>query len=365
MIKQNGVIVIAAGGTGGHIFPAIATGREIESLRPDVKIIYACGERPLEVGLYQKNGIEPHIFPARQLRGGVIGKLGGVAAAAGNIARAASWLRAVKADAVIGFGGYVAGPTVLAGKLIGCRTAIHEANSVPGKTNRILGRWMDLTAVHFASTSKHLGGKKTLVTGMPIRELKPAATREEARRAVGLEPGLTTLLIVGGSQGAKFLYQQIAELLPQLDKRVKRPVQVLWSTGENNFSELKERLEPLELDNIDVRLVPFISDMANAIYAADVAIARSGASALAELVSLNTFALYVPFPGAIYDHQTLNAREAEKAGLGIVIPESALRERLLDELTALLNDTGDRTANPARSDTMPAARQMAEAVLAL
>ena len=73
MIKQNGVIVIAAGGTGGHIFPAIATGREIESLRPDVKIIYACGERPLEVGLYQKNGIEPHIFPARQLRGGVIG----------------------------------------------------------------------------------------------------------------------------------------------------------------------------------------------------------------------------------------------------------------------------------------------------
>src|SRR5690606_14841895 len=132
-----------------------------------------------------------------------------------------------------------AGPTVLAGKLAGCKTAIHEANSIPGRTNRILGPFMNLTASHFESTLAKLGGKNQVALGMPIRPLNAAGSKQEARRSLGLDPDLETLLIMGGSQGARFLYQSIMAKLPELDKVLHRPVQVLWSTGENNLAELQ------------------------------------------------------------------------------------------------------------------------------
>jgi len=331
-VTDKPVIVIAAGGTGGHIFPAIATGAKLKELMPVAAIIYACGERPLEIGLYERNGIKPVIFPAKQLRSGIAGKIGGVTAAAGNLWRAYRWLRSVKADIVIGFGGYVSGPTVLAGKFAGCKTAIHEANSVPGRTNRILGSLMNLTASHFEATLRTLGGRNKVALGMPIRPLKMAASKEEARLAFGLEPITETLLIMGGSQGARFLYESLLDKLPEIDARRDKPLQVLWSTGEPHMDGLQARLDSSSFENLSIKLVPFISDMGNALKAADVAVARAGASALAELVSHGVHTIYIPFPAAIYDHQTLNAREAEKVGAGVLVKEPDVPARISDEI---------------------------------
>lgn len=365
--KTPPVIVIAAGGTGGHIFPAIATGREIQELRPEATVIYACGERPLEVDLYRTNGIEPTIFPARQIRPGLMGKVGGVAAAAGNVWAARQWVRNVKADLVVGFGGYVAGPTVLGAKFAGCKTAIHEANSIPGRTNRILGRMMDLTATHFESTLRLLGGKKKLALGMPIRRLDYDLDRAEARGRLGLDPAIPTLLIMGGSQGAKYLYEAIARDLPRLDSALNQPLQILWSTGQNNFPDVKAAVEAASFSQLQVHVVPFISDMNSALRAADLAVARAGASAFAELTSFRVFTIYVPFPGAIYDHQTLNAKEAQAAGVGLIIPEKQVPEELVPAILRGLQQVreGQPPEPPANLDSRHAARRLAEELLAL
>lgn len=365
--RPGPVIVIAAGGTGGHIFPAIATGREISELAPNSTVVYACGERPLEIELYRKNGVEPVIFPARQIRPGIVGKIRGVMAAAGNVWRGRQWVRSVKADLVVGFGGYVAGPTVLGAKFAGCKTALHEANSIPGRTNRILGPMMDITATHFESTLEHLGGRNKLAVGMPLRRLDYDLDRGEARKRLGLDPSMQTLLIMGGSQGAKFLYETIAGKLQELDQAVAGPVQVLWSTGQNNFDELKKQTDQIPLENLKLHLVPFISDMNGALRGADIALARAGASAFAELTSFRIYTVYVPFPGAIYDHQTLNALEAEKYGLGTVIPEKEVGERLIPSLMEAFGkvQSGTIPEPPDSLDSRNAARRLAEKLLGL
>ncbi len=365
--RAGPVVVIAAGGTGGHIFPAIATGREISELAPDSTVIYACGERPLEIELYRNNDIEPVIFPARQIRRGIMGKVGGVMAAAGNVWRGRQWVRSVKADLVVGFGGYVAGPTVLGAKFAGCKTALHEANSIPGRTNRILGPMMDITATHFESTLDHLGGRRKFAVGMPLRRLDYDLDRAEARTRLGLDPSILTVLIMGGSQGAKFLYESIAAKLLELDQAVNGPVQMLWSTGQNNYDDLKRQTDQLSLRNLKLHLAPFISDMSSALRGADIALARAGASAFAELTSFRVYTIYVPFPGAIYDHQTLNALESEKYGLGTVIPEKEVGEKLVQALLdGLCKIKSGYTPDPPESlDSRYAARRLAEELLGL
>lgn len=361
------VIVIAAGGTGGHIFPAIATGQKLQELAPEAQIIYACGERPLEISLYERNGIEPVIFPARQIQPGLYGKIMGVLAAGGNVFRALRWVNSVDADLVIGFGGYVAGPTVLGAKFAGCKTALHEANSVPGRTNRILGSMMNLTAAHFESTLKHMGGKNKMAVGMPIRPLEAAATKADARMALGLNPEMDTILIMGGSQGAKFLYETILKQIPQLDAGLERPVQILWSTGEQHLDHLRALSDSIASGKIKLHLVPFISDMGNALRAADLAVARSGASALAELTAFRVFTIYVPFPGAIYDHQTINAREAERFGLGKVIAEPDVEKHLIPDMLEALEkiQAGYIPEPPPSLDSNQAATRLAQKLLTL
>lgn len=360
-------VAIAAGGTGGHIFPAVATGEKLRELVPGITVFYACGERPLEISLFERSGIKPTVFPARQLKPGPIGKLTGIAAAAGNLLRAAKWLKAVNADIVIGFGGYVSGPTVLAGKLVGCKTAIHEANSIPGKTNKTLSPFMDLTSTHFEATLSHLGGKRKLAVGMPLRPLSARSPKAEARTALGLSPEMETLLIMGGSQGAKFLYENIMHVLPQLDRERDRPLQILWSTGEKNLEDMRAKARNLELERTNLHLVPFISDMGNALLAADVALARAGASTLAELISFGVYTVYVPFPGAIYDHQTHNAMEAEKHGLGTVVKESEVAEQLLLQLPEAFRKIRDGYSlqPPESLQSSGAAERLAREVLAL
>lgn len=322
-------VLIAAGGTGGHIFPGIATGLTLKKLYPQYEVYYACGERELELNIYKNNNITPVVFPSRQLGSGIMSKINGVLAALKITVAARKYIRQNNIDVVIGFGGYVSGPVTLGGVLAGVKTAVHEANSIPGKTNKILAPLVNLTAVHFPITTQHLKGRKTVVVGMPIRPLTQVADTATARESLGLDLQKQTLLIMGGSQGAKYLYEKITAALPALDKELKQPIQILWSTGQNNFSDLESVLSKLSLNNITVKLTPFISDVGTALSAATIAVARAGASALAELTAFNIYTLYVPFPAAIYDHQTLNAQQIEKYGAGLVLPEKSLSDQVI------------------------------------
>jgi UDP-N-acetylglucosamine--N-acetylmuramyl-(pentapeptide) pyrophosphoryl-undecaprenol N-acetylglucosamine transferase len=356
-------ILIAAGGTGGHIFPAIALGEALHNYYPEVEFDYLCGERELEQKLYRDNRIEPIVFPARQIGAGILGKLQGARAAIGNTARAFELIRGQNYDVVIGMGGYVAGPAVLAGALARKYTAVHEANSIPGKTNKLLAPFVKLFASHFNSCRTYVRTKNFKVTGMPIRQGITRGSRSEAVREFQLAPDKRTLVILGGSQGAKFLYQNLMKSLPALDITEHADVQILWSTGSANFEEMRMQRSSLVLDNLTVRLVPFIKRIDLAMAVTDAAVARAGASSIAELLSNGIYSLYIPFPAAIYDHQTQNAREVAAAGAGEMLAEKDLTpEKAAEAIARLLARTrrGVRLEVPANLDSENSAQKLAE-----
>lgn len=361
-------LLIAAGGTGGHILPAVALGEALSTYHKEVEFRYLCGERPLERELYAQNAIEPIVLPARQVGRGISGKLQGFGAALGNTFRAMALLRREKFDAVIGMGGYVTGPAVLAGVLLGRKTAIHEANSIPGKTNRYLAPWVDLCAVHFPVTGRLLRSKRVLVCGMPIRQSFSSGCREQGQKIFGLSTHKRTLLISGGSQGAKYLYATLMSALPQIDTPENEDLQILWSTGTGNYEELNRQLQGVALQHLTVKLIPFIKETNHAFAAADVALARAGASTIAEFLASGLFALYVPLPSAIYDHQTLNAREVVKLDAGEMIAEKELSAaRVGQAVRSLLEKArlGKRLEMRSELDSRHAARTLADALCGL
>lgn len=323
-------IAIAAGGTGGHIYPALALG---EKLRSDFNcdVDFLCGERELELGIYAAAGEKPIVFPARQIGGGITSKLTGGLSAFANVYRAMRLCSKNDYQAVIGMGGYVAGPAVLGAFLSRRATAIHESNAIPGRTNRILAPLVTLTAVHFPGTSKYMKMRRGVVVGMPIRDAVLHGDKVEALRTLNLQSNVPVLLIIGGSQGAKKLYDTVLAALPLLDAKLSTPWQILWSTGKNNRDSIVAALRDMEFGQLDVVVLPYIERMDLALAAADVALARAGSSSMAELLSNKIPAVYVPFPAAIYDHQTVNAQAAVSAGAGELLPEANLTAEILAE----------------------------------
>jgi UDP-N-acetylglucosamine--N-acetylmuramyl-(pentapeptide) pyrophosphoryl-undecaprenol N-acetylglucosamine transferase len=360
-------ILMAAGGTGGHILPAVATGRALAASY-GADVFYLCGERPIELELYRSHGVEPVVFPARQLGSGLLSKLRGAAGAGTMTARCMAFIRHNAIDAVVGLGGYVAGPAVLAGILARRPTIIHEANAVPGKTNRWLAPWVDLTAVNFPSTCRLLRARRCLAVGMPIRQDVLGGDRLEACREFGLDPAKRTLLVLGGSQGARYLYRALVASLSELDAPDLHDVQLLWSTGRDNFLELSESIGALQLRYLDVRLQPFIVRMDLALACADAAVSRAGASTIAELLAAGVYALYIPLPSAIYDHQRLNAEELVRAGLGEILPEKEMAPpRTAAAVRSVLSSASARREAVKRAGQahIEAARRLAEEITRL
>ncbi|MCX7625494.1 MAG: UDP-N-acetylglucosamine--N-acetylmuramyl-(pentapeptide) pyrophosphoryl-undecaprenol N-acetylglucosamine transferase [Candidatus Sumerlaeaceae bacterium] len=331
-------IMIAAGGTGGHIIPAIALGRALEKAAP-VNIFYVCGNRSVELDLYHREGIQPIVMGVRQLGKALFQRLGGSLAAATVAGSLWNFIRRHNIRAVVGFGGYVSGPAILAGILARRRTLIHEANSVAGRTNRWVAPWVDVVAVNFAAACQQMRAKQCEVVGMPIRDDVFCGNREEAYRHFGLDPRKRTLLVLGGSQGALYLYRALLQALPHLDVPEFGDLQILWSTGVANFDELSHRLEENALRWLSVKLVPFIARMDLALACADAAVSRAGASTCAELSAVGIYTLYIPLPTAIYDHQRRNADELTQAGVGLQLPENEMSpERTANIIKKLLSE---------------------------
>jgi UDP-N-acetylglucosamine--N-acetylmuramyl-(pentapeptide) pyrophosphoryl-undecaprenol N-acetylglucosamine transferase len=332
-------LMIAGGGTGGHIYPAIAIAREYVARDASRKVIFVGTERGLEKTIVPKAG-----FPLEFINvGGLKGK-GGLDLLR-NVARLPlgfidAW-RAVgrhKPDAVLGVGGYSSGPILVAAKLRGVPTIIHEANAFPGLANRVVARWVTAVAVAFQDALPRMKRADGVVTGNPIRkeffDLGNKPRTPAARRR---------LLVFGGSQGSRVLNDAMTGALLFL-ARQKDTLDIVHQTGPNELEKVKTAYAQSAF--LKTRVVPYLDPMADEIAAADIVVSRAGAMTIGELSAIGRAAILVPFAAATNNHQELNARVVERAGGAVVITEPELTpERLASAIS-------DIAADPQRASRM-------------
>jgi UDP-N-acetylglucosamine--N-acetylmuramyl-(pentapeptide) pyrophosphoryl-undecaprenol N-acetylglucosamine transferase len=346
-------LVFAGGGTGGHLYPALAIADEIRRRHPDAVIAF--------VGT--KGKIESRIVPAQGYPFFTIWISGfrreiSAALALFPLRVIVSLLQSVllllkhRPHVVIGTGGYVCGPVVAAAQMLGRRTLIQEQNSIPGVTTRMLAPRADEVHVAFEASVKFLRRRDNIrVSGNPTRKLLGVVSRDEGARFFGLNPAKRTLLIFGGSRGASSIN---AAVLPVAGALVAEGIQIVWQTGEEEFETiLRGAGEPLE----GMRLYPFIERMECAYAACDLAVCRSGASTLAELTETGTPSILIPYPYAAADHQSTNALAMVEAGAAMLVPDAEAVACLDAAIRGLLGDGGrlQRMGDAARRLGRPGA----------
>lgn len=279
--------------------------------------------------------------------------------------KAWGWLGTERPDVVIGFGGYVSLPVGIAAVLRGIPLVLHEQNSVPGLANRVLSRWAKAVGVTYEESIAALAHpERATLTGNPVRSAVLDATREKGRAALGLDPDALLLLVFGGSRGARHINTAVVGLMPRL-ARVPR-LHVVLVAGPTEAASVRASLEPLsEAEKRTITVLDYVADMGSAIAAADLVLARAGATSIAELTVLGAACMLVPYPYATDDHQTTNAQAMVAHGAAVLIADSELDdERFGDELVALLSDAELRATMSAASRALGRA-DAAERVAAL
>ncbi len=317
-------IVLTTGGTGGHIFPALAVAHELRRRNPDCSIRFLGGSGP-ERELATKNGLEFRELPAHGIMGkGIGGKIQGVMKVLRGIIKARSELKSFCPEVVAGFGGYAGFSPVLAAAFSRIPCAVHEQNSVPGVTNRLLGKVADRIFLSFEDTTAAFPAAKTMRTGNPVRqEIFSAQKADRCGR---------NLLILGGSQGARPINEAISAILPEL---VRAGVSLRHQAGKNEEQSVRTAYEKAGADPNCVR--GFMDDMAEAYAWADLALCRSGASTVFEIAAAGVPAIFVPFPQATHDHQTKNAMAMERMGAARLLDQNSIRTELTNTVLGLLD----------------------------
>jgi UDP-N-acetylglucosamine--N-acetylmuramyl-(pentapeptide) pyrophosphoryl-undecaprenol N-acetylglucosamine transferase len=333
-------IVIAGGGTGGHLFPGIALAEALRERGHEVHFVGTA--QGLEARLLPEQGWPLTLIHARGLaRVSLAARLRFLAEAPRSVADAVAVLLRLRPDRVVGVGGYASGPVVLLAALAGLPTVVLEQNSVPGVTNRLLGRVVDHVVTSFPASEAAFPPAKVRPLGNPVRRSIVAALCEAgAARAAA---GPLRLLVLGGSLGAHALNVCCAEAAPRL---AALGLEVVHQTGPADADSVRQAYAAAGLP---AEVHPFITDMATRYAAADVVLCRAGATTLAELAIAGRPAVLVPFPFATYDHQTLNARAFEAAGAAVCRPQAGLEAA---SLTGLL---GELARDPERRRCMAVA----------
>lgn len=294
-------VVLTTGGTAGHIFPALAVAEELRARNPECALLFLGSDGP-EKELARKHGIEFRELPAKGIMGkGLVGKMQGLLLVARGIFKARKELKQFKPDVVAGFGGYAGFSPVLAATMLNFPAAVHEQNSMPGVTNRLLGKLVDRVFLSFEDTTGSFPVDRIQRTGNPVRkEIFSVRSQAGAGR---------NLLILGGSQGARAINDAIIDMLPQL---AELGVTLLHQAGPSDRDRVRQAYRDADADPEQVQ--GFLDDMASAYAWADLAVCRSGASTVFEIAAAGVPAIFVPFPHATHDHQTMNARTMEQAG---------------------------------------------------
>jgi UDP-N-acetylglucosamine--N-acetylmuramyl-(pentapeptide) pyrophosphoryl-undecaprenol N-acetylglucosamine transferase len=335
-------VIIAAGGTGGHIFPGVAIAREFKQRDASTEILFVGTRRGLESKIVPRAGFDLELIKVGALKGvSIFERTKSLLGLPMSLVAASRIVRRFKPDVVIGVGGYSSGPTLLMAVLSRIRTMVVEPNAMPGFTNRVLARFVDAAALSFADAQKYFGARG-VVTGNPVRV-------DFARLAKKQRTEKLHLLIFGGSQGARAINVAVTRALPLLTSKRKR-LSLTHQTGERDYETVKQAYADAGFDEADVR--PFIHDMSDQFERADLLICRSGATTVAEVAAAGKAAIFIPFPFATDDHQRKNAEAFARVGGGRMILQRDLTpQRLVDELTELIETPGliDRMEEASRA----------------
>ena len=342
--------ILAGGGTGGHVIPALAIAQELQKTY-DAEVLFIGTARGIENRLVPAAGYSLHLIEVGALnRVSLATRLKTAVRLPMAIWDARRVLADFQPEVVIGVGGYASGPAMLAAILRSVPTLAFEPNVVPGFANRVVARWVSAAAVHFEETAKYF--REAEVTGVPVRK----AFFDIAGKALSEKP---TLLVFGGSQGAHAINQAMTQCLPELCKQAPG-IHIIHQTGERDYNDA---LAAYQRAGASAEVFPFINDMPAFFARADLLLCRSGASTVAEIAAAGKPAVFVPFPRAADDHQRVNAQALERAGAAVVLEETKLDELwLVETVSALLGDPARlrRMGEAARSLSHPdAARDIA------
>jgi UDP-N-acetylglucosamine--N-acetylmuramyl-(pentapeptide) pyrophosphoryl-undecaprenol N-acetylglucosamine transferase len=323
-------IIIAGGGTGGHVIPALAIAQQLKK-QFAAEVLFIGTARGIETRLVPQAGFRLELIQVGALKNVTLTtRLKTMFDLPRAIAASSRLLTDFDPEVVIGVGGYASGPAMVAAIRRRLPTLAFEPNVVPGLANRMIARWVSAAAVHFEETCRYF--PHCTVTGVPVREAFFDIPANDAMRT----GGGTTLLVFGGSQGARAINQAMIESLPGL--RAKIPgLHVIHQTGQRDYDNV---LAAYERSDISGEVHKFIDDMPATFARADLLVCRSGASTVAEIAAAGKAAIFVPFPAAADDHQNVNARALERAGAAVVVEESNLGAAyLVDTIAALMGDT--------------------------
>lgn len=331
-------VVIAGGGTGGHLFPGIALAEELVTRHPENDVLFVGTARGLESTVVPRVGFRLELIQVAGLKGrGVGGLFRGLFQVPRAILQSMRILREYRPQVVVGVGGYASGPVVLAAWLLRIPTAVQEQNALPGFTNKVLGRLAKRCFVAFEEALRFFPEKRTYNVGNPIRRqllenfLRPVAAGKERFR----------LLVFGGSQGAHAINVATIAALGALGEWRDR-IEVVHQTGARDLEETRRGYEAA---GVKAEVVPFIENMSEAYAVADLVVCRSGATTLAELTVCKKPAILIPFPYAADNHQEVNARALVDKGAAVMIREPELSgERLATEIRGLLEEPERRRA---------------------
>lgn len=334
MLQMNKRIIIAGGGTGGHIFPAIAIANAIVKLEPQTEILFVGAKGKMEMEKIPQAGFKIEgLDIAGFNRSSLIKNIDLPFKLIKSFIQVREIFKRFKPTAVIGVGGYSSFPVLKFAQSKGIPTFIHESNSFAGRSNIMLGKKATKIFVASEGMEKFFPANKILVSGNPVRSgiSKTTVSREEGIRFFGLNPDKKTVLSIGGSLGAKSINESLDK---DLDEFEKNNLQLIWQTGKPYAAKGKERAG----GKTNVWAGDFINEMEYAYAAADLVVSRSGAMAIAELCVMKKAVIFVPFPFAAEDHQTVNAQSLVNKNAGIMIKD---REALKQLVPAVISLSGD------------------------
>ena len=329
-------ILIAGGGTGGHLFPGVAIAEEIRARHADAEVTFVGTKRGIEARVLPELGWPLELIEVSGLKTvGAAGAIRGLFRLPRAYWQARALVKRHRPDAVIGVGGYASGPVVLAARMRGIPTAICEQNSIPGLTNKMLGRLARAVFLSFDESRRFFNPKKILMTGNPVR-------RDLLHRLLAAGPAPAPdrvhVLVCGGSQGAVAVNEVASAALASLAK--DHALAITHQTGEKDLEPTRARYAAA---HVDATCHAFIKDMASADLAADLIICRAGATTVAELAIAGKPAIFIPYPFAADNHQELNAREMAAKGAALMFKQSELTPATLaDALRPLLSDPSRR-----------------------
>lgn len=319
-------VVVAGGGTGGHLFPGIAVVEELRRRNPKVHVRFVGTQRGIEQRVLPKLGEQLSVIQVRPLLGrSPIELVRNVSLLPVSLGQAGQLLRAEKPDLVLGLGGYAAGPVLLAAAALRIPSALLEQNAHVGLTNRLLARTVGRAYLTYPETAARFGAQRARVFGNPVRRSFVEAAQLALTDPAGVEARARRILVIGGSQGARGLNDAVPVALALADVSGQN-VSVLHQTGETMVDEVRKRYRGL---GVNAEVVPFIDDMSRAYASASLVIARAGATTLAELCAIGKPSILIPYPHAAEDHQAMNALAMERAGAAIAIREDELSAEIL------------------------------------